>query len=175
MTKISSDQSLNRNQVIVTGSTGFIGSYLVGFFLNQGVNVIALARSSNSDKMIARERVLKTLNLMHPKCDLSRLLVINANICHEYAGFTTQQINELKSTVDEIWHCAAITWTRLDRQIARKIKPYKPYLFGKPEFKRDNLIKIIGKLNLPDFNINSAYLKKIREFAIKHHWSRQNR
>ena len=409
MIKICSDHSPKQNRVIVTGSTGFIGSYLVGVFLNQGVNVIALARSSNSDGIIARERVLKTLKLMHPKCDVSLLHVINANICDKHAGLTTQHINELKSTVDEIWHCAAITkfntvnynniietnvkgtinmievaksleverfkfistayvydrnksimseelvslennfsnfyesskcqaehevlrhsaradirvtifrlpvitgdsdtgaastfrgyydfvknfynlrkdiftnfqkyqdfshwgvkgiqikqkksllflhpagvlsvplhilcqpeasinllpiniavdamiyssrndsksqqilhitngtpptirsvleqtfnllgvegikliakedystsskWTRLDREIARKIQLYKPYLFGEPQFKRDNLIKIIGKQNLPDFNINSAYLKKIIEFAIKHQWEK---
>jgi nucleoside-diphosphate-sugar epimerase len=92
---------------LVTGSTGFLGSFLTLFLLRQGYHVVALVRGAN-----ARVRLLEVLQ------DISagegweptfaeQLLVLEGDIRQPGFGLDDETQKRLVSAVGEIWHCAA--------------------------------------------------------------------
>jgi nucleoside-diphosphate-sugar epimerase len=91
----------------VTGSTGFLGTFLTAFLLRQGVRVIALVRGPN-----ARERLLDALHEAGEDdgCELAlreHLQVVEGDIRQAGFGLDDETHKALRRTVTEVWHCAA--------------------------------------------------------------------
>jgi thioester reductase-like protein len=98
-----------RKNVFVTGATGFLGGHLTLRLLEQGHNVLALARGSRTAS--PRERVEQTLReivdadeLLHRY--MQRLDVVAGDISQDGLGLDDRAKASVLS-VDEIWHCAA--------------------------------------------------------------------
>lgn len=96
--------------VFLTGSTGLIGSYLLKVFLQNGLKVYTLARSRT--EKTARDRVIDTLRFWDKDIVVKakdNLVILEGDISDVNLGLDVQIRNLLKTCVDEIFHCAAIT------------------------------------------------------------------
>lgn len=99
--------TLNRlPSVLITGATGFIGSFLAAALLGQGARVIGLVRS-HSDKT-PLDRLVDALRLVDPKIS-SAVEAVSGDVTLPHGGLSKKDVADLKGRVDEIWHCAADT------------------------------------------------------------------
>lgn len=57
--------------VVITGADGFVGSYTTEYFLEQGVQVLALGRSETP------KRLMKHDNLIYKQCDIANIEELN--------------------------------------------------------------------------------------------------
>lgn len=87
-------------QILLTGGTGFIGSHMAYKLLENGYNIIFLAREKRGES--AYSRVKNALSFVGP-CSkfLSQFQVIDGDITEPISDFT-----ECKD-VEEVWHLAA--------------------------------------------------------------------
>lgn len=99
--------------IILTGITGFLGSYIAKSLLEQNNRIFAFARPDQ--ELSARQRVLKTIEsvigekLRDIDVD-SKLIVLDANICLKNCGLSQENIDLLKkANINIIFHCAALT------------------------------------------------------------------
>ncbi len=81
-------------RILVTGSAGFIGSYLCEFLVNQGFMVVGIDNLSNG-----------SLENMHALNSTDNFSFINMDVCN------TDALNliMLHNNFDEVWHLAANT------------------------------------------------------------------
>ena len=98
----------SKNNVLITGATGLIGSFLVMLFLERGHKVYALAR--RVDNLSAVKRVDRAISFWKQNFDFQshrkQLVVIEGDLSAVW------RIKDFIKKVDsslEIIHCAAIT------------------------------------------------------------------
>jgi nucleoside-diphosphate-sugar epimerase len=94
---------------LVTGVTGFVGSHLAFRLLQEGHDVVALARGDKSTS--AYQRVVGVLNEVaegetNLKPHLQRLHVVEGDIAKPHLGLPDPSFR-IAAAVDEVWHCAA--------------------------------------------------------------------
>lgn len=96
-----------RKRILLTGGTGFIGSYLACRLLKEGYEINFLARGRNHHS--AQERINKALELVDSDIFLyqDQYRVIESNITKPDLGINSKDIQKLNRNIDEIWHCAA--------------------------------------------------------------------
>ena len=90
--------------IFLTGATGFLGSHLTARFLVEGRQVKVLARSSKD--LSARHRVEATLQDVGIT-EFENLTVVEGDISLDGLGLSADIRNDLASSVEEVWHCAA--------------------------------------------------------------------
>jgi nucleoside-diphosphate-sugar epimerase len=93
-----------RKRILLTGATGFLGSHLASRFLIDGQAVSVLARGSKTAS--ARERVETVLQDIG-SAPQARLAVFEGDISLPDFGLSETDFNQLVSSTDEVWHCAA--------------------------------------------------------------------
>jgi nucleoside-diphosphate-sugar epimerase len=95
--------------VLLTGGTGFLGSYLGYEFLKRGHHVIYLARENRSRS--AEERVVNLLECLDPKfrstCS-GTFEVWQGDVTEIHLGQDAAKVAAWRGRVDEVWHSAAI-------------------------------------------------------------------
>lgn len=96
-----------KRTIFITGATGLLGSYLLKILLQNGHKVYALARGQNVQE--ASERVIKKVKFWDEKVSAKNLSVLVGDIIKENLGLDSKTLYKLKSEVDEIFHCAAVT------------------------------------------------------------------
>lgn len=99
--------------VLVTGSTGFVGAFIVHELLKQGITVYCLVRADNDRH--ARERMVDTLTWygLWDARFMSILHIVVGNITQPLLGLDEQLFEELGEMIDAICHSAGLVdWMR---------------------------------------------------------------
>jgi thioester reductase-like protein len=112
----------HKKTVLLTGTTGLIGSYLLKVLLQNGCKVYAVSRSK--DGKSARDRVIDVLKFWDKDVLFRKsrnLLVFEGDITKKNLGLNKQSINLLKDEIEEIFHCAALTQFNLPLKEIRKV------------------------------------------------------
>ena len=98
---------------VVTGATGFFGSYLVLRLLADGYRVLTVVRNRHDGEPQDRlesslSRAQSVFGLRRP-ADRSSLLVHRADVTQPDLALSSDQMRDLRWRSPEIWHCAADT------------------------------------------------------------------
>jgi thioester reductase-like protein len=98
----------------LTGSTGFLGSHLMGRLLEDGHQVSALARGVKGSS--ARQRVEEALRDIGTT-NFDNLDVFEGDISQPGLGLDEAAASRVVSSTDEVWHCAAsLSFLEEDRE-----------------------------------------------------------
>jgi nucleoside-diphosphate-sugar epimerase len=89
---------------LLTGATGFLGSHLAARFLQDGYQVIAIARSAKNAS--AKERVENVLHEVGAE-RFENLQVFEGDISLPDLGLSEFSKEQVVSSTCEVWHCAA--------------------------------------------------------------------
>ncbi|KAI0192144.1 polyketide synthase [Astrocystis sublimbata] len=99
--------------VFVTGSTGFVGAFMINEFLRRGINVSCLVRAASLDE--ATERMIKTLEvygLWESKYE-PLLNPVVGDLAKPMLGLSEDVFDDLANRVDAILHSGALVdWMR---------------------------------------------------------------
>lgn len=103
---------MKQKTVLITGATGFLGSYITKELFESGFHLKLLVRKASDTT--ARERFYGTLpafaNTKFPfNIPPDRIEIIEGDISKSYLGLNTTDYLKLVNTVDEVFHCAAAT------------------------------------------------------------------
>ncbi|MFQ5792508.1 MAG: SDR family oxidoreductase [Acidobacteriota bacterium] len=94
-------------RLLMTGATGFIGSFLVESFLRRRCCVHCIARASARGEASPLSRVTLAIRAVNPGAPISRLSALAGDITRPLAGLPESALDILRGQIDEIWHCAA--------------------------------------------------------------------
>jgi thioester reductase-like protein len=106
--------------IFVTGSTGYLGSYLVAGVWREHRDALNLLVRAKSDQE-ARERLWKSLQLHFEFPEFSEYLntrtrIFRGDLTEERFGLSDDAYHELVDTTDSIIHCAASLNRKSERQ-----------------------------------------------------------
>jgi long-chain acyl-CoA synthetase len=106
--------------IFVTGSTGYLGSYLVaGLLTEHGERLNLLVRAKSEQE--ARERLWQSLQLHFDFATFndhaqSRVRIFRGDLTDGYFGLADDQYRELVETTDSMIHCAASLNRKSEKQ-----------------------------------------------------------
>jgi nucleoside-diphosphate-sugar epimerase len=110
-------------QVLITGSTGAIGSALVPHFLDEpetGVHLLVRARSSEHLEQ-RREELLRFWELSEHECSIvDRIHFYAGDVCQKNVGLSNGVFDDLASSITHIVHCAGNVKLNQPMDIARQ-------------------------------------------------------
>ncbi|HAT1776256.1 NAD-dependent epimerase/dehydratase family protein [Legionella pneumophila] len=98
----------NEKTILITGCTGFIGSYLLSRLLLSKFKIICLVRSTSHSN--AKHRVMmqmKKNGLFISHDDLESLEILSVDLSQDYFGLDKNHWFSLTERVDEVFHLAA--------------------------------------------------------------------
>jgi len=106
--EIRDGRNARKTKILITGVTGFLGSYLMAEFLKRGYPVIAMCRPKGDLGAAERmDRLLKWFGIGVEEA--RRLEVVEAFVDQPQLGLSNEQYARLLEQTDEIFHCAANT------------------------------------------------------------------
>ena len=126
--------------ILLTGSTGFVGTQLTLQLLGQGHSVYALARN---------KKKADNLRSSVPEHLQGRLYIVEGNIAEDMAGVTNEQIDQLQGCIDTVYHIAAYL-SFDDRE--------KDQLFHINVNGTRHILELAKKINVKNFfHVSTAY------------------
>ena len=102
------NKTVNEKTILLTGCTGFIGSYLLASLLQSKVKIICLVRSTSNSN--AKLRVMEQMNhhgLAVPQDNLDSLEILKADLSQDFLGLDHNVWLSLTNRIDEVFHLAA--------------------------------------------------------------------
>ncbi|HHT9109905.1 MAG TPA: SDR family oxidoreductase [Candidatus Brocadiaceae bacterium] len=103
---------MKQKTILITGATGFLGSYITRELLNAGFRLKLLLRGTTNSPAHERHSEIFPNHTSTP-CVFdslsSRLEIIEGDITKCCLGLDTKEYIRLAETVDEVFHCAAAT------------------------------------------------------------------
>ena len=108
---VYSERIMKQKTVLITGATGFLGSYITRELFDAGFYLKLLVRKTTTS---AKERLYEifpaTQIVNHGlKALLKRIEIIEGDISRNYLGLSARDYFKLADTVDEVFHCAETT------------------------------------------------------------------
>ncbi|MDG6026393.1 MAG: NAD-dependent epimerase/dehydratase family protein [Candidatus Brocadia sp.] len=105
---------MKRKTMLITGATGFLGSFITRQLFEAGFNLILLIRNSNQVR--ARDRISEVFpsfedaktELMSRKLS-DRVEIAEGDISQKHFGLQAMEYSRISDAVDEVFHCAAAT------------------------------------------------------------------
>lgn len=94
-------------RLLVTGATGFIGSFLVESFLRRRCRVHCITRASARGDVSHQSRLSSAIRAVNPGAPTSGVYALAGDITQPFAGLAERDLDTLRGEIDEIWHCAA--------------------------------------------------------------------
>jgi thioester reductase-like protein len=96
-----------RRTALVTGGTGFLGSFLIAFLLRHDCRVAAVVRGPEAEGRLLE--ALHEVGLTRGADYIARgqLIVCEGDVRAQGCGLEESRLSVLAKEVDEIWHCAA--------------------------------------------------------------------
>lgn len=93
----------NRRKILLTGATGFLGSYILRDLIRNNYEIYVLIRGDNPDKRLQEKyRFYFKENLSS-----NQIHIVNGDITKKYLGLDYQMFYELADKIDAIIHSAA--------------------------------------------------------------------
>lgn len=137
---------------VLTGATGFLGSFLMAGLLEKGYSVTVLGRSSNGRSLDERLSVLCRWFGINPG---DRLRSIEADFSKKHFGLDDNTYGKLCSHTGKLIHCASDT-SFLERNRARVMETNVKNISALLEFSEDAEVEKL-------FYTSSAYASGIHE------------
>jgi thioester reductase-like protein len=136
-----------KRTIFLTGSTGFLGSYLLKVLLEQNHRVYALTRKKHGKSIYDRIKVAldfwdKRTLLEHS----NNLIIVEGDITDNDLFIDRKIKNLLKKEIEEILHCAAVTEFNLPLLDIRRVN-------------------VCGTKNVLEFALSCKNLKKISHIS----------
>lgn len=95
-----------KRKILLTGGTGFVGSFLAHRLLQEGYEIKFLARPNKHQS--AQQRIDDTLNFVKSSFHFkNQYEVIEGDITNHNLGIKESDLTKLRGQIDEVWHCAA--------------------------------------------------------------------
>src|SRR5688572_22800098 len=104
---LSSDSPNQPRTALVTGATGFVGSFLIDRLLQDGWNVVALARGSDAEARVGRALQNVRGSSGTAAKPVAGLRVLCGNVRDPLLGLPEEAAERLAQEVGAVWHCAA--------------------------------------------------------------------
>ncbi len=108
---VCSQDRIEHNNVLLTGSTGFVGAYLLRSLLRDTPAVVhCLVRSGDASVRVRRN--LEQYGLWEERF-ASRIRYVYGDLAQPLLGMTSRDFNELADSINTIYHAAAaVDWVR---------------------------------------------------------------
>lgn len=95
-----------KRRILLTGGTGFVGSFLAYRLLQEGYKIFFLARRHKSQS--AKKRIDEALGFIDPSAHFkNQYEVIEGDITKYNLGIKHSEIKKIQGQIDEVWHLAA--------------------------------------------------------------------
>ena len=107
-TTIVGKNIINPNNILLTGATGFIGTYLLNELLQKtSANIYCLIRATDTDS--AKQKLQSKLEsyFLWDESFNSRIIPIVGDLSAKYLGLSIEQFNHLANQIDVIYHNGA--------------------------------------------------------------------
>src|SRR3989339_1489598 len=98
---------MKQKTILITGATGFLGSFITHELLEAGFRLKLLVRKTHS--LQATERVseifpLSALSVFADRTRVGRIEIIEGDVSKKYLGLDTREYRRLAETIDEVFH-----------------------------------------------------------------------
>ncbi|MDP8264699.1 MAG: SDR family oxidoreductase [Candidatus Aceula lacicola] len=135
--------AIDKENIFLTGSTGFLGSNLLKLFLLEELidTVYLLVRPSKQESSFSRiDKVLLKI-LEGKECRRNKIVVISGDISMSKFGLESSLYNDLCEKINRVYHSAALTGFGIDLKMAQKVN-------------------VVGTQNVIDFCLECKNLRK---------------
>lgn len=138
----------NTDNILLTGITGAVGSWIAAEALNRGHNISALMRDDNTED--AKERIRFVLDTVAAVGYLDSIDIVKGDICKDLPCFA--------GDISMIFHCAAST----DFSDSNSDQSFRTNVEG-----TQNILRLAAKLKVPVCHISTAYIAGERTGIVK--------
>src|SRR5690606_32481790 len=103
LTNTKNYKNNNNNTIFITGSTGYLGRYILTELLNLGFKCMCLVRGNNSYKRL--KKILKS-QLLWNNTFKNKIVIINGDLSVEKFGLNDHEYIQLQKNINYIINCA---------------------------------------------------------------------
>ena len=132
---------------LLTGGTGFLGSFLSAELIKRGDRIVFMGRSRGGESF--QDRIKKSLGFSGLEFSSDDLDTVEADLSKERLEFSDEDVKKFKGKIDGIWHLAAnLSFKEGDRKD----------IFNVNVGGLKNILNLADKIKSPVYYISTAYV-----------------